>query len=201
VYLDKDGERDKMKNIFLKIITGAALLVISIQTHANELALITLNPLKVELSVLIRDKIKSFDKDFVVNNIDDYSNEVKNIFLKEPELLSKETPMVILGFFDCDNELDAAVMGKRNGENIMLSLNSLRGYEPIVVPGIPKTYKRTGKDKLERYLSLNQNIPANAKKCHGRTTIDLIQSEVVFSDTQAFYFKKDRWVVYRGQDL
>ncbi len=197
-----------MKHLFSTLI-----LVFSALSHAdtsgstpeNTLATISVNPLRVELSKQAIDSINELDSNFTAYDFGDYTEKVKQIFLADSENLNRETPMVALGYFDCDGSLDMAVMGTSGGKEKILALMSSQGFKASLVPAIPKTKETavaTAK-KSSRYISLNQNIPLKATTCRGaRKSIDLIQSEESFSgNTHAFYFKNGKWVLYTGQDL
>lgn len=189
----------------MKHFIFCTLFMISAASQANTLATISVNPVKVELSKQAMDSIREFDAQFSVHTFDDYSDKVKEIFLADSESLNRETPMVALGYFDCDGTLDMAVMGSSRGKDVILALMSSEGFKATVVPGIPKTKEQpvATPTKSNRYISLNQNIPIKASTCRGaRKSIDLIQSEETYSsNTHAFVFKRGRWVLYTGQDL
>lgn len=189
-----------MKQIFFCLLLLSAAV-----SRAENLATISVNPIKVELAKVAAESIKEFDADFVAYNFDDYSETVKEIFLKDSENLNRETPMVALGYFDCDGTLDLAVMGTSGGKEKILALLSSEGFKVSVVPGTLKVKEATlaTPKKSDRYISLNQNIPVKATTCRGaRKTVDLIQSEEAYSgNTHAFYFKRGKWVLYTGQDL
>lgn len=183
------------------------LLFLSVTSaQANTLATISVNPVRVELSKMALESIREFDPHFIVHEFDDYSEKVKEIFFKDIESLNRETPMVALGYFDCDNTLDMAVMGTSKGKDVILALVSSQGFKVTVVPGTPKSKnnKRVATAaKSDSYISLNSDIPVKAKTCRGaRKTVDLIQAEEAYSaNTHAFYLKRDKWVLYTGQDL
>lgn len=189
-----------MKTFFL-----LTLIIFSAKSQASNLASIKLNPLSVDLSSLASDSIKAADKDFAINKFEDYTEKVHKVFLEDSESLDRETPMAVLGYFDCDNTLDLAVMGTARGKDVIMTLLSTNSFKAVPVTGLLKEDKavKNSSEKRARYLSLNQNIPLKPSTCRGaRTTIDLIQSEEVFSgDTHAFYYKKGKWVKYVGQDL
>lgn len=188
----------------MKCILIIAAVLFSSVGFADSLATIKLNPLEVELSKEARNSISEFDKNFIYRKFDDYSDKVQKIFLDDSESLNRETPMVALGYFDCDSTMDLAVMGISRGKDVVLALLSSKGFKATQVPALrgEKAMIKTA-PKSTRYISINQNIPLKPSTCRGaRKTIDLIQSEEAFSgDTHAFYYNKGKWLLYTGQDL
>lgn len=92
---------------------------------AGQLATIKLNPLQVELSREAQDNIAEFDKNFVMHTFASYSEKVQKIFLDDPDTLNRETPMAILGYFDCDNTMDLAVKGTSRGRDVVVRARRL----------------------------------------------------------------------------